>query len=149
MSRREKMAEIVRDVVLIAVGSAIFAFGFDSFQLPNGLAAGGVTGIATIVFALGQRAGIYIPVGVQTIAMNILLLSLVVKQGSKRYLAKTVAGILLSGFFTDLLQPIVPVLGEGELLLCALWGGVVTGVGLGLVFMAGGNTGGNTDPVMP
>ena len=48
MSRREKMAEIVRDVVLIAVGSAIFAFGFDSFQLPNGLAAGGVTGIATI-----------------------------------------------------------------------------------------------------
>ena len=58
MSRREKMAEIVRDVVLIAVGSAIFAFGFDSFQLPNGLAAGGVTGIATIVFALGQRAGI-------------------------------------------------------------------------------------------
>lgn len=142
MSRREKTLELVRDVLLIAAGSALFAFGYDSFQLPNGLAAGGVSGIATIIFALGQRAGLYIPVGIQTIAMNVILLSLVVKQGSRRYLAKTVAGVVLSGLFTDLLQPVVPVLGEGELLLCALWGGVVTGVGLGLVFMAGGNTGG-------
>ena len=142
MSRRNKTLEFIRDVLLIAAGSIIFSFGLDAFELSNGLAAGGLTGVATIIFALGQRAGIYIPVGIQTIAMNVVLLALVVRQGSKRYLAKTILGVLLSGFFTDLLQPVVPVLGEGELLLCALWGGVVTGGGLGIVFMAGGNTGG-------
>lgn len=142
MIKNGAASRAVRDTVISAAGSLLFAVGLDCFELPNGLAAGGVSGIATIIFALGQRVDVYIPVGLQTIAMNIVLLALVVRQRDRRYLAKTVEGILFSGLFTDILQPIVPVLGEGELLLCALWGGVITGVGLGLVFLAGGNTGG-------
>ena len=48
----------------------------------------------------------------------------------------------MSGVLTDAIAPFVPILGEGDLLLCALWGGVITGVGLGMVFRTGGNTGG-------
>ncbi len=132
----------LRDLALIIGGSAVFAVGVDCFEVPNGLAAGGVTGLATVFYALGHAAGINLPVGVQTIVMNIFLLMLVIKSGNRGYIARTIIGILACGLFTDALAPFMPVLGNNDLLLSALWGGVITGVGLGLVFRTGGNTGG-------
>ena len=56
---------------------------------------------------------------------------------------RTVAGLVACGVLTDALVPFLPAsVGESDLLLCALWGGVITGAGLGLVFRSGGNTGG-------
>ena len=131
------------EALLIVSGSVIFAVGVDCFEIPYGLAAGGVTGLATVFSAIAANMGVTLPVGIQTILMNVLLMLVVVRTGSKGYVARTVAGILCCGFFTDALVPFLPVVGgEGDLLLCALWGGVITGVGLGLVFRAGGNTGG-------
>ena len=132
----------LRDLALIVFGSAVFAVGVDCFEVPNGLAAGGVTGLATVFYALGRAAGIALPVGVQTIVMNIFLLMLVIKSGNRGYIIRTILGIVACGVFTDALAPFMPVLGNGDLLLSALWGGVITGVGLGLVFRTGGNTGG-------
>lgn len=132
----------LRDLALIVFGSAVFAVGVDCFEVPNGLAAGGVTGLATVFYALGRTAGIALPVGVQTIVMNIFLLMLVIKSGNRGYIIRTILGIVACGVFTDALAPFMPVLGNGDLLLSALWGGVITGVGLGLVFRTGGNTGG-------
>lgn len=134
---------VVRDALLILGGSLIFAFGVDSFEIPNGLAAGGVTGLATVFSAIAASAGVHLPVGLQTIVMNALLMMLVIKTGNRGYIIRTVAGIVACGLLTDILAPVVPVMGgESDLLLCALWGGVITGVGLGLVFRTGGNTGG-------
>ena len=131
------------EALLIVSGSVIFAVGVDCFEIPYGLAARGVTGRATVFSANAATKGGTHPVGHQTILMNVLLMLVVVRTGSKGYVARTVAGILCCGFFTDALVPFLPVVGgEGDLLLCALWGGVITGVGLGLVFRAGGNTGG-------
>lgn len=128
---------VLRDVVLIVCGTFICAVGYNCFEIPNGLAAGGVTGLATVINELTGA-----PVGVQTIAMNAVLFLVAIRQGGKRYLAKTAFGVVSLGFFIDVLRPLLPVLGEGDLLLCALWGGVITGVGLGLVFRTGGTTGG-------
>ena len=134
---------VLHDAFLIVAGSLIFAVGVDMFEIPNGLAAGGVTGLATVFYAIADNLGFYLPVGLQTIVMNVVLLALVVRSGDRGYIVRTVGGIIACGLLTDLLAPVVPVLGgEGDLLLCALWGGVVTGVGLGLVFRSGGNTGG-------
>ncbi len=134
--------KVLTDALLIVVGSALYAFGVDAFAVPEGLAAGGVTGLATIIYALGEQAGFVIPVGTQTLVMNALLMVLVVKSGGLRYLVKTIAGIVASSLFIDLFAPVVPPMGNGDLLLCALWGGVTCGAGLGLVFRTGGNTGG-------
>ena len=132
-----------RDALLIILGSLVFAVGVDSFEIPNGLAAGGATGLATVFYAMADAAGFYLPVGLQTIVMNVALLSLVIRSGDRGYIVRTVAGIVACGILTDLLAPVVPVFSnERDLLLCALWGGVVTGLGLGLVFRTGGNTGG-------
>ena len=83
-----------------------------------------------------------LPVGVQTLVMNALLMVLAWRVGGPRYVLRSLAGIVLSALFIDALRPVLPVLGGGDLLLCSLWGGVVCGAGLGLVFRTGGNTGG-------
>lgn len=132
----------VRDAILIAIGSMLFAVGVDCFQVPNGLAAGGITGLAAIIHAVGLRMGIVIPIGLQGLVANALLLIPVIKTGSRRYLAYTLAGIFFSNVFVDALAPVLPVFTGDDMLLYAIWGGVITGVGLGMVFRTGGNTGG-------
>ena len=140
--RKLSLREVAVDAALVFFGSLLFAFGLDCFEIPNGLAAGGITGLATVFHALALQVGVNLPVGIQSIAMNVLLFAYVLKSGSRRYTVLTAAGIIVSGVLTDVLVPFAPVLGDGDLLLCALWGGVITGVGLGMVFRTGGNTGG-------
>lgn len=126
-----------RDYLLILVGSLIFAAGLNCFEIPNGIAAGGVTGLATVLAEVFRWHGIAVPIG-----MQVLLMIPVVRSGGVSYVTRSMTGIALSSVLTDLLATHVPPLGNGDLLLCSLWGGVVCGVGLGLVFRAGGNTGG-------
>ena len=139
ISRRE----LVRKVGLTLIGSFVYALGIDMFEIPNGLAAGGLTGLATTIAAAAARVGITLPVGAQTIVMNALLLVYIyVTSRDVKYIAQSVLGIVASGFFMDLLAPVLPVPTQGQLLISALWGGVIGGAGVGIVFLSGGNTGG-------
>ena len=104
---------------LIVVGSAIFAVGVDCFEIPYGLAAGGVTGLATVFSAIAQTMGVTLPVGLQTIVINALLMALVVRSGDKGYIMRTVAGIIACGVLTDALVPVLPVLGARTTSCCA------------------------------
>jgi len=141
--RRRPIGSTLRDGALIVAGSFIYALGIDCFEVPNGLAAGGLTGIATIVYAVARQAGVLLPVGIQTILMNVLLLVYVeIRTHDRTYVTLSITGILVSGFLTDALVPFLPNLGEGDLLLSAIWGGVLVGGGVGVVFLTGGNTGG-------
>lgn len=136
-------SQFMRDLPAIMLGCAIAAFATDVFMIPNGLAAGGLTGLATIIAELGRRAGISLPVGIQTIVMNALLLLVVVRSGGLKYVVQTVTGFVLFGFFTDLFAPFVLHLQHEDVMLSALWGGIVSGIGYGLVFRCGANTGGS------
>lgn len=136
-------SRFVRDLPFVALGCAIAALAVDVFMVPQGLAAGGLTGLATIVAELGRRAGLNLPVGTQTIVMNAVLLLFVLRTGGARYAVQTITGFVLFGFFTDLFAPFVAPLGERDLMLCALWGGIISGLGYGLVFRCGVNTGGS------
>lgn len=142
-TRRRPIGSTLRDGALIVAGSLIYAVGIDCFEVPNGLAAGGLTGLATIIYAIGKQAGLLLPVGIQTILMNMLLLVYVeLRTHDRTYVTLSIAGILVSGFLTDAVAPFLPNLGAGDLLLSAIWGGVLVGGGIGLVFLTGGNTGG-------
>lgn len=136
-------SQFMRDLPAIMLGCAIAAFATDVFMIPNGLAAGGLTGLATIIAELGRRAGVNLPVGIQTIVMNALLLLVVVRSGGLKYVVQTVTGFVLFGFFTDLFAPFVLHLQHEDIMLSALWGGIVSGIGYGLVFRCGANTGGS------
>ena len=136
-------SQFMRDLPVIMLGCAIAAFATDVFMIPNGLAAGGLTGLATILAELARRSGFSLPVGLQTIVMNALLLLVVVRSGGLKYVVQTVTGFVLFGFFTDLFAPFVLHLGHDDIMLSTLWGGIVSGVGYGLVFRCGANTGGS------
>ena len=131
------------DLPKIMLGCALAAIATDLFLIPNDLAAGGVTGLATIIQAVGASHGISLPVGIQTIVMNALLLLVVMREGGMFYVVQTATGFVLLGFFTDLFAPFVAPLAHADLMLPAMWGGIITGIGYGMVLRAGANTGGS------
>jgi len=133
----------VRDYGFMFAGIALTGWGLNAFLIPNKIAAGGVSGLATILYHVARDAGVNLPVGVQMLVMNAILLLVALRARGWRFAAKTIVGIVGLSVAVDALAPFTPVLASDDLLLAALYGGAVTGLGLGMVFKAGGNTGGS------
>ncbi len=132
-----------KDYLFIALGTLLTAVALDAFLVPGQLAAGGASGLATIIYYLTlDWLGFGFPVGMQTLVMNALLLIPVYRSGGLRYASRTIFGIVTLSVFTDLLAPFIPPLAPDNVVLECLWGGLISGLGLGLAFRAGGNTGG-------
>ncbi len=132
----------LRDYTLITVGIVLTGWGLDAFLIPNKIAAGGVSGLATVIYYTAKDVGLTLPIGIQMLVMNVALLLLALRARGWRYAARTIYGIVGLSLAIDLFAPITPHLAEHDFLLAALYGGAVCGLGLGLVFKAGGNTGG-------
>lgn len=122
--------------LLITLGSFLTAVGLDMFLIPNRIAAGGVSGLATLTFYLFG-----LPVGLTMLVINIPLFLASLRLLGARFGIKTLYGFLTLSAFIELLGPIVTAPTDDPL-LAAVYGGVMTGTGLGLVFRAGGTTGG-------
>jgi uncharacterized membrane-anchored protein YitT (DUF2179 family) len=119
----------------IIVGSVITAVGLNALLIPNKIAAGGASGIATLLFHLfGFSPGIVL------LAINIPLLIASSIVFGLRFGAYTVLGSLATSFAVEFTQGI-PVL-TTDPLLSAVYGGVVAGIGMGIVFRFRGSTGG-------
>jgi uncharacterized membrane-anchored protein YitT (DUF2179 family) len=133
----------VRDYFWITSGVLLTAWAFDAFLIPNKIAAGGVAGLATVFYWILKDLGLpTIPVGVQMLALNVVLLAMGIRARGWRYGAKTIFGAVSLSLAIDLMAPFVPHLAAHDTLLAVLWGGALTGIGLGMVFRVGGNTGG-------
>lgn len=124
-------------VVKIIVGCALFALGYDLFLIPNDLNAGGVSGLA-IIFVHLTKLG---TVGIVSAAMNVPLFLLGGKKIGARFFVGSLIGTAASSLFLDLFMKL-PMLST-EPLLGTIYGGILIGAGLGLVFMAGASTGGS------
>jgi uncharacterized membrane-anchored protein YitT (DUF2179 family) len=109
-----------------------------SFIIPNGLASGGLTGLCTII-----QYGTGIPVGITYPVLNIVLLILGFLSLGKAFGVKTIYVIVLTSLLFDLLPqfPQLEVMMD-EKLLVALVGAGMESVGIGLVLLRGGSTGG-------
>ena len=129
--------------LVITIGSIIAALGYALFQVPHGIAAGGVSGIAILVnrFTGWQ-------VGAMVWLMNVPILVLGFHHlGRWRFLGKTVYGVTVFSIASDLMLARMPHVMESfpvteDVLLSAIYAGVIGGVGLGMVFGAGGSLGG-------
>lgn len=127
----------------MTAGILLTAWSLDAFLIPNRIAAGGVSGLATVIYYWAKaNMGFAVTVGIQMLVMNGLLLVAAWKHQGLHYLAKTVYGAVGLSIAIDLMAPVTPHLAGDDLLLAALYGGALTGLGMGLVFKAGGNTGG-------
>lgn len=125
-----------RKIACIFFGSAIFALGFDLFLAPNQIHAGGVSGIATLLAAL---TGFH-SIGLITLILNIPLLLISAKKLGRWFFVGSLMGVALSSGFLELCS-LLPA-PTTEPLVGALFGGVITGAGLGVVLLAGASTGG-------
>ena len=129
-------------VFMTIVGSFIFGAGYAIFLGPNNLNAGGISGLAAVIVQLVNADGAIplMSVGLLTICINLPLFAIGGLKIGKRFFFGSLLGLGLSSMVMDYL-PIRLVLEEP--LLAAIYGGVVTGFGLGIVFMSGTSTGGS------
>jgi uncharacterized membrane-anchored protein YitT (DUF2179 family) len=133
----------VRSWSLLVAGTAMYAFGLQYFIIPNRLMEGGVTGVAVLLnYALD------LPVSVTSLVLNLPLFLLGWRQLGKNAMIYTLAGTLLLSLFLWIAEVfvdqglLIPFQTENDFILVVLYAGVTLGTGLGLVFRAGGTTGG-------
>ena len=136
--KTNKILATLWDYFLMTVGSLIFCMAWTSFLIPNGLASGGLTGFCTIL-----QYGTGLPVGISYPVLNFLLLLLGFLILGKGFGFKTIYVIILTSVLFDAL-PMFPQLEVmmDEKLLVALVGAAMESVGIGLVLLRGGSTGG-------
>ncbi|NPV27805.1 MAG: YitT family protein [Firmicutes bacterium] len=120
----------------ITLGTVFVALGLVLFLVPNKIAAGGVSGIATITYYLFK-----IPVGWMILALNVPLFLFGIRELGLPFGIRSLFGTITLSFFVEMfslwLKPLTH-----DLLLAAIYGGILTGLGMGIVFRAKGTTGG-------
>ena len=131
------MKQFIKSYAIIALGSLIFALGFDWFFAPNQIAMGGVTGLAQVINVLIPA----LPVGVLTIILNIPLFLAGWKFIGFHLLASSLFSMAVSSVAIDVIAAWYTFPPMDPLLAC-LCGGAVMGAGFGLVFAQGATTGG-------
>ena len=121
----------------IIAGSALFGMGFALFLEPNDLNAGGISGLAMMIVHL-TRVG---SVGAFTMLMNLPLFILGGIKGGRKFFVGSLVGMAASSVLLDAFSLLPhPV---AEPLLATLYGGLLCGIGLGIVFSTGASTGGS------
>ncbi|MBO4831892.1 MAG: YitT family protein [Oscillospiraceae bacterium] len=123
--------------LIIVVGSAVYATGFSFFLYPNSIVTGGVTGIAMIINYLTS-----LPVGVLTIIMNVPLFIMALRKLGLRFCIGSLVGMILASVFVDIFTSL-RINATSNMLLASLYGGLIEGAGLGLVYRVGASTGGS------
>ncbi len=130
-----------KDVLIIMAGTFMMALAINLVFDPMGLDTGGVTGLAIVVkYATGSIFEGGVPVWLSNLAFNIPLFTVAIKNKGFRYMIKTAFSTLMLTTWIYLL-PVVPVIDDR--LLATIFGGALSGVGMGLVFSTMATTGGS------
>ena len=138
MNSKKALAH-VWDYTVLTFGIIIYCLSWTSFLIPNGIASGGGTGLGTISYFASNGT---IPVSVSFFILNAILLVLGIMALGKAFGFKTIYAILLSTLLFDLLPKLDWVVTFDNKLLIAIVGGIVEALGIGIVLMRGGSTGG-------
>lgn len=165
ISKKQYLQREIWRLIGIIFGSFFFAMGYSWFLLPYNMAPGGVGGLSQILYAF-----LGIPNGVSMILINIPLFIISFIFIGKSFGSKSLYGMFVSSVMTDLLSfpalykigiitdlkpythilnghKIYAMLGPEDMLLSAMAGSVLLGIGLGLIFRFRGSTGGTDIPV--
>ncbi len=131
--------DAIRDHLLIVLGLAIYAFAWKGLLLPHQITGGGVTGISALLYyAFGT------PISISFFIINSALLILAIRSIGITFSLRTIFGVgVLTLLFTFI--PIVPkgtFIGTNDSFMACVLGGILSGVGIGLVFISNGSSGG-------
>lgn len=128
----------VKEYVLITVGIFIYCFSWTGFLIPQGIAGGGATGLATVIF---YAFGISVPISYFVINIALLIVGTIIL--GKGFGAKTIYSIFLATLFFQILPDLIPwVTDVPDKFLNAVIGGTLSGVAVAIIFGQGGSMGG-------
>ena len=134
---RSAWRAVLRDYLLILAGVALTALGLVWFLIPNKIAAGGVSGLATIAYYLWG-----LPVGLTMLALNLPLFLACLREFGMRFGLRTLFGTVFLSVMVVVWTRMIHAPLTSHSFLAALYGGLITGAGMGLAFRAQGTTGG-------
>lgn len=117
-------------------GGLLFALGFYTFADNGGFAPGGVTGLAMMI-----RHFTGAPLGMLTLLLNVPIIAVSLPLLGRHFFAKSIRSMVIATICLDMILPLFPAY-EGSQLLAAMFTGVCSGAGLGLIYMRGSSTGG-------
>lgn len=129
------MLEKLKKYSTILLGTFIVAMSLDLFLVPADIAPGGLSGVSIILHHLTN-----IPVGISILVLNIPIFLWGLRNFSLSFMLSSLLGMFALSAFTDAFAFLKPV--TSDILLSAIYGGALMGLGLGLVFQAGSTTGG-------
>lgn len=133
----KKLRTNLTNVLLLILGSCINSVAVNMFLVPNLIISGGATGLSVII-----NHFMSIPVGILIILVNIpIFIAMWIRYGVKSFIRTAIATVVTS-VFVDIGALIVPAYTD-DVIVAALFGGIVSGLGLGLLYMRGMTTGGS------
>jgi uncharacterized membrane-anchored protein YitT (DUF2179 family) len=129
----------LKSYLIIALGLAIYSFGWTAFLIPSEIIGGGVSGIGTLIF---YGSGETIPVGVSYLIINCFLIVIALKILGPKFGAKTIYAILLGSVFLSVQQTFFTAPLVDDKFMAAIIGGILGGAGVGITISQGGSSGG-------
>lgn len=123
--------------VIIIIGCLLAAAAYNLFLIPMNFLSGGLAGIAFILYYLFS-----LPIGIMNFLLNIPILYIAYRYFGRLYFFDTILGTILFSVALDLTAFLNAYPPLSEPMLCAIVGGVISGIGFGLIFRSNCNTGG-------
>lgn len=132
-----KLFKTVQSYILMTAGLFIYVFSWTAFLIPHEIAGGGVSGLASVInYATG------FDVSYSYLIINAFLLGIGFLILGKGFGFKTIYCILVAALMFKFL-PLIPWISDiDDKLINAVLGGTLSGIGIGLIFLQGGSTGG-------
>ena len=137
MQNKTDIIKQLRSYFMLTVGLVIGTLGWTAFLIPAKIVGGGLTGIATIIYlTLG------FDIGLTSLVINVFLILLAMRVLGASFGIKTIYCVLVMSGLLTLFRPLFEEPVVSELMMNAIIGGMLAGLGAGIVFVNGGSTGG-------
>ena len=126
-------------ISLLSLGTLILGIAINLFIIPNNLSTGGASGIAIILYYIYK-----IPVGLTVVLLNIPLFVIALKDLGLKFSSRAIIGTILLSIFIELTKGITRIISiENDVFIGSIFGGLINGIGLSLVFKSDSSTGGS------
>lgn len=143
--KRNRVWEFTKDFLAINLGMATYALGWAAFLLPYHITTGGMTGMFAILYYLTK-----FPISAAVLISNAILLLISIKPLGWKFVGKSAYAAVALSFFLEMGQQmmtadngtLMQILGPGQDSMACVLGAILNGLGIGIVFLSGGSTGG-------
>ncbi|MGN1227710.1 MAG: YitT family protein [Christensenellales bacterium] len=138
----KKVFGVIIKVLLILIGTFVMGCAYNLFYASSNIVLGGFGGLSMLISSWLENIGVFIDMNIIYFALNIVFYIFAVKLLGKSFAFYTLVGILSYTVFLSVTSFVSTIEIPNDLLLCCLYGGVLTGIGVGVVVRFGGSTGG-------